>query len=119
MVSTLIFDCDGVLADTERDGHRVAFNATFREFGIPVEWSEVEYAVKLQIAGGKERMASLLTPEFVRANGLPADADGQDRDAELQREVRDAVEQVRDGRTRTACPFGEDRQRLPVLERLL
>ena len=77
LVSTLIFDCDGVLADTERDGHRVAFNPTFREFGLPVEWSEEEYAVKLQIAGGKERMASLLTPEFVRANGLPEDADGQ------------------------------------------
>jgi HAD superfamily hydrolase (TIGR01509 family) len=76
-VKTLIFDCDGVLADTERDGHRVAFNQTFREFGLPVEWSEAEYAVKLQIAGGKERMASLLTPEFVRANGLPEDADGQ------------------------------------------
>jgi len=76
-VSTLIFDCDGVLADTERDGHRVAFNATFREFGLPVEWSEEEYAVKLQIAGGKERMASLLTPEFVRSNGLPTDAEGQ------------------------------------------
>ena len=76
-MSTLIFDCDGVLADTERDGHRVAFNETFREFGLPVEWSEEEYAVKLQIAGGKERMASLLTPEFVRANGLPEDADGQ------------------------------------------
>jgi HAD superfamily hydrolase (TIGR01509 family) len=76
-VSTLIFDCDGVLADTERDGHRVAFNATFREFGLPVEWSEEEYAVKLQIAGGKERMASLLTPDFVRFNGLPADPEGQ------------------------------------------
>jgi HAD superfamily hydrolase (TIGR01509 family) len=76
-VSTLIFDCDGVLADTERDGHRVAFNETFREFGLPVEWSEDEYAVKLRIAGGKERMASLLTPAFVRANGLPEDADGQ------------------------------------------
>jgi HAD superfamily hydrolase (TIGR01509 family) len=76
-VSTLIFDCDGVLADTERDGHRVAFNETFREFGLPVVWSAEEYAVKLQIAGGKERMASLLTPEFVRANGLPGDADGQ------------------------------------------
>ena len=76
-MSTLIFDCDGVLADTERDGHRVAFNETFREFGLPVEWSEEEYAVKLQIAGGKERMASLLTTDFVRANGLPEDADGQ------------------------------------------
>jgi HAD superfamily hydrolase (TIGR01509 family) len=76
-VTALIFDCDGVLADTERDGHRPAFNQTFREFGLPVEWSEQEYAVKLQIAGGKERMASLLTPEFVRANGLPQDPDGQ------------------------------------------
>jgi HAD superfamily hydrolase (TIGR01509 family) len=73
----LIFDCDGVLADTERDGHRPAFNATFAEVGLPVEWSEAEYGVKLQIGGGKERMASLLTEEFVRANGLPTDAAGQ------------------------------------------
>lgn len=73
----LIFDCDGVLADTERDGHRPAFNQTFSEFGLPVEWSEDVYAAKLQIAGGKERMASELTPEFVRANGLPEDAEGQ------------------------------------------
>lgn len=76
-MSALIFDCDGVLADTERDGHRPAFNQTFREFGLPVEWSEDEYAVKLQIAGGKERMASELTPEFVRAHDLPSDPEGQ------------------------------------------
>jgi HAD superfamily hydrolase (TIGR01509 family) len=73
----LIFDCDGVLADTERDGHRPAFNETFAEVGLPVRWSAEEYVVKLKIGGGKERMASLLTDEFVRANGLPADADGQ------------------------------------------
>ncbi|MGO9881789.1 MAG: HAD-IA family hydrolase [Solirubrobacteraceae bacterium] len=73
----LIFDCDGVLADTERDGHRPAFNATFAEAGLPVNWSEEEYAEKLKIGGGKERMASLLTHEFVRANGLPAEADAQ------------------------------------------
>jgi HAD superfamily hydrolase (TIGR01509 family) len=73
----LIFDCDGVLADTERDGHRPAFNETFAEVGLPVRWSAEEYGVKLKIGGGKERMASLLTDEFVRANGLPADADGQ------------------------------------------
>jgi HAD superfamily hydrolase (TIGR01509 family) len=76
VVTALIFDCDGVLADTERDGHRVAFNQTFREFGLPIEWSEDVYAVKLRIAGGKERMASELTPEFIRANGLPEDAEG-------------------------------------------
>jgi HAD superfamily hydrolase (TIGR01509 family) len=73
----LIFDCDGVLADTERDGHRPAFNETFAEVGLPVEWSEAQYGDKLKIGGGKERMASLLTDEFVRANDLPSDPDGQ------------------------------------------
>ncbi|HSS58868.1 MAG TPA: HAD-IA family hydrolase [Solirubrobacteraceae bacterium] len=73
----LIFDCDGVLADTERDGHRPAFNQTFAEAGLPVQWSEEDYADKLRIGGGKERMASLLTDEFVAANGLPTDPEGQ------------------------------------------
>jgi HAD superfamily hydrolase (TIGR01509 family) len=77
VVTALIFDCDGVLADTERDGHRPAFNQTFRELGLAIEWSEEEYGRKLLIAGGKERMASELTPEFVRANGLPEDPEGQ------------------------------------------
>jgi HAD superfamily hydrolase (TIGR01509 family) len=76
-VPALIFDCDGVLADTERDGHRPAFNETFAEVGLPVQWSEEEYGDKLRIGGGKERMASLLTDDFVRANGLPSDPDGQ------------------------------------------
>ena len=76
-MTALIFDCDGVLADTERFGHLPAFNQTFAEFGLPVRWSEEEYAQKLKIGGGKERMASLLTPELVRAAGLPADPEGQ------------------------------------------
>lgn len=76
-MKALIFDCDGVLADTERYGHLPAFNQTFQKFGLPVQWSEEEYGVKLKIAGGKERMASLLTPEFVRQAGLPVDAEAQ------------------------------------------
>ncbi|MEA2547591.1 MAG: hypothetical protein QOE42_189, partial [Chloroflexota bacterium] len=76
-MTTLIFDCDGVLADTERFGHLPAFNATFRELGLPVEWSDEEYGRLLSIGGGKERMASILTPELVAAVGLPADPDGQ------------------------------------------
>ncbi len=76
-MTALIFDCDGVLADTERDGHRVAFNRTFEEFGLPVRWSEVAYGDALKIAGGKERMTSLLTPEFVERAGLPTDEEGQ------------------------------------------
>lgn len=73
----LLFDCDGVLADTERDGHLPAFNQTFAEFGLPVRWSEEEYGRKLAIGGGKERMRSLLTPEFVREAALPADPQAQ------------------------------------------
>lgn len=72
---TLIFDCDGVLADTERYGHLPAFNATFEQHGLPVRWDEDEYAERLKIGGGKERMASLFAdPEFVRAAGIPDDA---------------------------------------------
>lgn len=52
----LIFDCDGVLVDTERDGHRVAFNKAFAEKGYPIEWDVEVYAELLKIAGGKERM---------------------------------------------------------------
>jgi HAD superfamily hydrolase (TIGR01509 family) len=72
--NALVFDCDGVLAETERNGHRLAFNRTFREFGLDVEWSEEEYGQKLLISGGKERVASILTPAFVRAHRLPEDA---------------------------------------------
>jgi HAD superfamily hydrolase (TIGR01509 family) len=74
-MATLIFDCDGVLADTERYGHLPAFNQTFAEFGLPWRWSEEEYGRKLAIGGGKERMASMLTAETIRAAGLPEDPD--------------------------------------------
>jgi HAD superfamily hydrolase (TIGR01509 family) len=76
-VSALIFDCDGVLADTERYGHLPAFNQTFEEFGLPIRWSEEVYGQKLRIGGGKERMASELTPELVDQQGLPADPAAQ------------------------------------------
>jgi HAD superfamily hydrolase (TIGR01509 family) len=55
-MKAVIFDCDGVLVDTERDGHRVAFNRAFEAFGIDAEWDVATYARLLLIAGGKERM---------------------------------------------------------------
>jgi len=72
-VNALIFDCDGVLADTERDGHLVAFNATFEELDLPLHWSSDRYAEKLAIGGGKERFASELTPEFLQRAGIAGD----------------------------------------------
>ena len=56
MIKALFFDQDGVIVDTERDGHRVAFNQTFAEFGYRVDWSVERYHELLQIGGGKERM---------------------------------------------------------------
>jgi HAD superfamily hydrolase (TIGR01509 family) len=55
-IKALIFDQDGVIIDTERDGHRVAFNKTFQEFGHDVEWDVDYYHEMLQVGGGKERM---------------------------------------------------------------
>lgn len=56
----LILDCDGVLADTELDGHLIAFNCTFEEFGFPFRWTPEEYGPLLRIGGGKERMRAYL-----------------------------------------------------------
>ena len=55
-LQALLFDCDGVLAETERDGHRVAYNQAMKELGIKAEWSVEEYAELLLTAGGKERL---------------------------------------------------------------
>jgi HAD superfamily hydrolase (TIGR01509 family) len=55
-IKAIFFDQDGVIIDTERDGHRVSFNMTFKEFGFTDEWSVDYYHELLQIAGGKERM---------------------------------------------------------------
>ena len=55
-IKAIIFDQDGVIIDTERDGHRVAFNKTFKEFGFDFEWDVDYYHELLQVAGGKERM---------------------------------------------------------------
>lgn len=56
----VIFDVDGTLADTERDGHRVAFNAAFEAAGLPYRWSIEEYGELLTTTGGRRRMERYL-----------------------------------------------------------
>jgi HAD superfamily hydrolase (TIGR01509 family) len=55
-LKALIFDVDGTLADTERDGHRVAFNQAFANAGLDWDWSVELYGRLLAVTGGKERM---------------------------------------------------------------
>jgi HAD superfamily hydrolase (TIGR01509 family) len=55
-LEALIFDVDGTLADTERDGHRVAFNQAFAEAGLDWRWDAALYGELLAVTGGKERM---------------------------------------------------------------
>lgn len=55
-LQALIFDVDGTLAETERDGHRPAFNAAFAEHGLDWHWDASLYGELLAVTGGKERM---------------------------------------------------------------
>jgi beta-phosphoglucomutase-like phosphatase (HAD superfamily) len=56
----LVFDVDGTLADTERDGHRVAFNRAFADAGLDWQWSVALYGELLAVTGGKERIRHYL-----------------------------------------------------------
>lgn len=55
-LEALIFDVDGTLANTEKDGHRVAFNRAFAEVGLSWDWSVDLYGELLAVTGGKERI---------------------------------------------------------------
>jgi phosphoglycolate phosphatase-like HAD superfamily hydrolase len=55
-LQALLFDVDGTLADTERDGHRPAFNQAFKEAGLDWHWDVELYGKLLAVTGGKERM---------------------------------------------------------------
>jgi len=70
VLKAIISDCDGVLVDTERDGHRVGFSRAFRDFGIDAEWDVALYARLLLVAGGKERMRA-----YFNEYGWPENAD--------------------------------------------
>ncbi|MEK6595088.1 MAG: HAD-IA family hydrolase, partial [Pseudomonadota bacterium] len=72
-LQAVLFDVDGTLADTEQDGHRLAFNAAFKQFNLDWNWDINLYGELLQITGGKERVRYYMeryTPEALNKNDL-------------------------------------------------
>ncbi|MFN2195898.1 MAG: HAD family hydrolase, partial [Anaerolineales bacterium] len=74
-IKAIFFDQDGVIIDTERDGHRVSFNQTFEEFGFDVNWDVEYYHELLQVGGGKERMKHHLHTRGFGKEVKPEDED--------------------------------------------
>lgn len=74
-LEALLFDVDGTLSDTERDGHRVAFNLAFEAAGLDWHWDEALYGELLAVTGGKERI-KLYCNQFNTDFEQPQDMDG-------------------------------------------
>jgi HAD superfamily hydrolase (TIGR01509 family) len=89
-LKALIFDCDGVLAETERDGHRIAFNRTFAAKGYDFEWDVALYKELVKIGGGKERMKYF----FDRTSWPPGTSDPEALIKELHRLKTDFYTQI-------------------------
>jgi phosphoglycolate phosphatase-like HAD superfamily hydrolase len=74
-IKALIFDVDGTLADTERDGHRVSFNRAFKDAGLDWDWDVDLYGKLLSVTGGKERIKYYLdefNKSFTKPDGFDA-----------------------------------------------
>lgn len=90
-LQAVIFDVDGTLADTERDGHRRAFNQAFAQCGVDWHWSVSAYGELLAVTGGKERLRHFATrhaTELLRRRGGDAWlADLHQRKNEIYRQL--------------------------------
>lgn len=74
-LQALILDVDGTLADTERDGHRIAFNKAFAEAGLAWAWDQALYGELLEVTGGKERIrffCERYAPQFLQQTDAAA-----------------------------------------------
>jgi HAD superfamily hydrolase (TIGR01509 family) len=71
MLRALLWDVDGTIAETERDGHRVAFNRAFGELGLPWHWGVADYGPLLEVTGGRERLQHFMA---TRSDAPPAGA---------------------------------------------
>lgn len=79
MINALLWDVDGTLAETERDGHCVAFNRAFEAMGLPWRWDPQHYGDLLRVTGGRERLVADMA-QRPDAPALPAERDALARE---------------------------------------
>lgn len=130
-LKAILWDVDGTLAETERDGHRIAFNQAFEALGLAWRWDAAHYGQLLNITGGRERLRA----DMAQRSDAPATAD--ERDAlvdELHRRktaiytalvhstgiplrpgVRELIEQARDAGLRQAITTTTSRANVQAL----
>jgi HAD superfamily hydrolase (TIGR01509 family) len=82
MLRAVILDVDGTLAETERDGHRVAFNRAFDELRLPWHWDVPTYGRLLRVAGGRERLLAWMGE---RVEAPPGDVERMQLAAQIHR----------------------------------
>ncbi|MFM7652831.1 MAG: HAD-IA family hydrolase [Vulcanococcus sp.] len=69
--AALLWDVDGTLAETELEGHRLAFNRAFADAGEPWRWDPSTYLDLLRISGGRERLSAFLAQAEGVAPSVP------------------------------------------------
>ena len=101
-LAALLWDVDGTLAETERDGHRVAFNRAFEACGLPWRWDDSYYGTLLRVSGGFERLMHDMAnradaPASVEARAALARAIHTKKNAYYAELVRDGAIPLRHG----------------------
>jgi HAD superfamily hydrolase (TIGR01509 family) len=92
-LQVVILDVDGTLVDSERHGHRVAFNRAFEDMGLPYRWEPEEYGQLLTIAGGKHRLHA-----YLEEQGVAEDVRNRLVPELHERKTQLFIELVREGR---------------------
>jgi HAD superfamily hydrolase (TIGR01509 family) len=131
-LEAVVLDVDGTLVDSERDGHRVAFNRAFEEAGLPDCWDVERYGELLVVSGGERRLNA-----YFEEQGMPED-EREELASRLHRRkteifiemasqgeidarpgVRELLDELADARVRLAVATTGSRKWVdPLLERL-